>query len=468
MRVHVSKQYAVWISILLLISVLAGCSNLSENNGNSKSSSKPLDAAIKPKKEFANKQLNVAAFEGGQGKEYWVAVKQKFEADYPGVKINLTTSPKIMEILKPQIVAGNPPDFIYMPPNESTGIINQMLKDRRLLDLTDVFEGNALESDVPLKNKLIDGVLDYSKKLGDGKIYYAPAYMSPLGLIYNKALFDKKGWKVPETWDEFMALGEVAKGEGRSLFTYQGSGAGYNEAIFWSTAASIGGIDAVTQAMNYERGAFKSHAITKAMDIFYTIAQKGYLMPGTVAMNHTQAQSAFLLGKALFIPCGTWIENEMKDAPREEGFQFGFMAPPVFYNGDQQYAKIELYDFYIPAKAKNIELAKEFLRYQYKDEIVRLNAEKSKGVIAVKNGVEMAKPYIDSVFYDAMKIFDHGVKPLMLQWKLTPNTSVSIDEALWISIGNVMNKTMTVSQWQDRVEIVSGQLRNLTSKADGS
>lgn len=223
------------------------------------------------KHEFANKILNLAVFEGGQGKDYWLAVKQRFESDYPGVTVNLTSSPKIMEILKPQIAVGNPPDIIYISQSETTGMIEEMLIDKLLLDLTDVFEGNALDNQEPLKNKMLDGILDYANPLGDGKIYAAPFYTSPMGLIYNKTLFEKKGWKLPETWDEFLKLGELTKKDGRSLFTYQGLFPGYLESIFWPSVASVGGMEDVWKAENYEKDAFRSDSVRQIAEVLSAI-----------------------------------------------------------------------------------------------------------------------------------------------------------------------------------------------------
>ena len=53
-----------------------------------------------------------------------------------------------------------------------------------------------------------------------------------------------------------------------------------------------------------------------------TALSVGYLLEGTVGMNHTESQTEMMLGKAAFITNGTWMENEMQDAPREDGFEF--------------------------------------------------------------------------------------------------------------------------------------------------
>ncbi|MEK3748600.1 carbohydrate ABC transporter substrate-binding protein [Paenibacillus sp. FSL E2-8871] len=452
------KNSLIFAGVILLLWASTGCTPSDSSLSKIQSS--------QVKHEFANKILNLAVFEGGQGKDYWLAVKQRFESDYPGVTVNLTASPKIMEILKPQIAVGNPPDIIYISQSETTGMIEEMLRDKLLLDLTDVFEGNALDNQEPLKNKMLDGILDYANPLGDGKIYAAPFYTSPMGLIYNKTLFEKKGWKLPETWDEFLKLGELAKKDGRSLFTYQGLFPGYLESIFWPSVASVGGMEDVWKAENYEKDAFRSDSVRQIAEVLSAIAQKGYVMPGTVKLSHTQAQAAFLQGKALFIPCGIWIENEMKGTPREEGFEFGFLAPPVFNKGDQRYVMSYLDSLFIPAKAKNIELAKEFLRYQYNDDIVQLNAEKSKGIVTVKNGLEIVKPYTSPIFYDSVQISQKDVAPIVFQWKQASQLVIKDVEAIWNPITGLMSNTLTVKQWQDEVEKITKSVRELSSSIE--
>lgn len=442
---------------VLVILLLSACSM----------SRSELASEKKTAKELPNKKLSVAVFDNGNGskEKYWRTVIQKFEKEYPGVTIQLQSNPKILELITPQMITGHPPDLIVIAPN-SGRILEEMTKEKKFLDLTALFENNAAGMNEPLKNRLIEGILNNTKPLGDGKIYYAPFTTSSMGLIYNKSLFKSKGWNLPKTWDEFLALGEVAKQDGRSLFTYQGLYPGYVESLFWPSVASAGGIESVLKAANFEKDAFKSSAVQKAMNVFDNIARNGYLLSGSVTMNHIQSQAAFLQGKALFVPCGSWIEDEMKDAQREKDFEYGFLPPPVFKEGQQQYTEVWLDGMYIPVKAENIELAKAFLTYQYRDDNVKLNAEITKGIVAVKNGAELAKPYLSPVFYDAAKIFENGVKPIIFQWKMTPSTDIHINNELWIPIGSIMNRMMTVSQWQDQVEVATAKLRELenTSK----
>ena len=57
------------------------------------------------------------------------------------------------------------------------------------------------------------------------------------------------------------------------------------------------------------------------------------------------------------------MENEMQDAPREDGFEFAMAPIPTENADDVHYVFDSCEQFSIPAAAKNQELAKEFLRF---------------------------------------------------------------------------------------------------------
>ena len=48
----------------------------------------------------------------------------------------------------------------------------------------------------------------------DGKLYQIPVTNTLFGIAYNKTLFDKNGWQVPATLDEFYALCDTIQAAG--------------------------------------------------------------------------------------------------------------------------------------------------------------------------------------------------------------------------------------------------------------
>lgn len=418
--------------------------------------------------KFANKTLEFYAFQGGYGRDYWDAIIPQFEQKY-GVKINLTVSPKIGEILRPKMVAGLTPDLIYLNFGDSSGIMEALAKEKAFYDLTPVFDEKALDKDKSLKDILLPGFLQTTRcsPYQDGKIYCAPFYYSTMGLVYNVDYFTKKNLTLPKTWDDFFALGATAKTDNRALFTYQGIYPGYLEQILWPAIAGAVGEEGMKKIFNYEEGSFKNDTVKKVLQNIQDIANKGYLMKGTVALNHTQSQADMMMGKALFIPNGGWMEGEMKDAPREDGFQFGITPAPVINASDKVYAWIGVETLAIPARAPNPELAKEFLKYQYTDEAMKVNAEKAKGLLPVEGALEICKPVISESLYNFFAMFDKGVLPLLADWKTLPEGSkVNMNQEIFDKcVTQVMNGQMTVDQWMDNVEKAMKQIRDDEAKA---
>ncbi|MCR8660561.1 carbohydrate ABC transporter substrate-binding protein [Paenibacillus endoradicis] len=425
--------------------------------------------------DFKNKELNIAVFQGGYGPEYWNEIVSEFESAYPGVKINMTNSPRIGDVVRPQIVAGNPPDVLVVTDTEQSGLITSLVKEKALLDISDVFESKALDNDQLLKDRILPGMLESTRfsPYQDGKVYLAPLNTGPMGLIYNKKLFRDKGWKLPETWDDFFALGEELKKEEnylvdsngnktqRALFTYQGIYPDYLEEIMYPSLANAAGIDNLKRIFAYEPGSFSTDMVKKVLDTFARIGTEGYLMNGTVALNHTQSQTDMMLGKAIFIVNGTWMENEMKNAPREENFEFGMIPVPVFNKGDQRFILMSYEQFSIPVRASNPELAKEFLKFLYTDQSVKLFAEKSNGIFALKGASELSKPYLTKGVYEMFSAYD-GATTILQEWKaLSKGSRIDIKTELFRNtMTPIMTGKMTTDQWMDKVEQSFAQIQS--------
>ena len=163
--------------------------------------------------EAEEQELNIAIFQGGYGDAYWNQMVELFEESHEGVKVNMTISPTIGDIIRPQIVAGNAPDFICLNDGGEDGVILSLIKDHALLNLDDVFDGENYAGTGALRDDITDGILSSTKcaPYGDDEIYLAPFNSGPQGLIYNKTFFDENNLEVPKTWDEFFALGDKVK-----------------------------------------------------------------------------------------------------------------------------------------------------------------------------------------------------------------------------------------------------------------
>ena len=57
--------------------------------------------------EAEEQELNIAIFQGGYGDAYWNQMVELFEESHEGVKVNMTISPTIGDIIRPQYVSGD-------------------------------------------------------------------------------------------------------------------------------------------------------------------------------------------------------------------------------------------------------------------------------------------------------------------------------------------------------------------------
>ena len=400
--------------------------------------------------------LNIAIFEGGFGPDFWNEIIRRFELDNPGVTVNMQISPTIGDIIRPQIVAGNVPDFLNLSDNDQSGVVQALIRDRGLLDITDVFDGPQYDNDEPLRNLIIDGFLESGKcaPYGDGRIFLAPSNAGPMGLVYNRALFEQNGWNVPVTWDDFFALGEQARAQDISLITYQGIYPGYMESILFPAIASRIGLVDFDKITSFQPGIWTDPRVIEVMEQFVRIHTENHLMPGTVALNHTQSQTDQMNNRALFIPNGTWMEGEMADVPRAEGYRFGLTPPPTYRAGATRYIMSSVEQFSIPSSAGNPDLAKRFLRFLYTDESIALYAELSGAVMATNNALDLTREFLSDGVYGMFGAYSEpNAAALIVGFEALPEGSrVNWHDAIFHPLSDVMTGNMSAREWAESID----------------
>ena len=455
------KKLSFILSALIATTLFAGCGNSSStDSGKESSTTVNTDSG-------EEKVLKIAALEGGRGVAHWEKLVENFEESHEGVKVELTTASNLEEVIRPQIQGGNIPDLIYLATGRPEALTETFINEQALHDLTNVMNMTVPGESVKVKDKILDGFLDTSSTspYGDGKTYLAPLFYSPTGLFYNKGLFEEKGYDVPKTWDEFFALGDKAKADGIYLFAYPT--AGYFDSAMPAMLAASGGIEGFNKAMNYEEGFWTSEEATRVLETFEKL--KDYTEPSVVANangdNYKKNQQLILDNKALFLPNGDWLPGEMADAPRADGFEWGFTAYPAYEEGGDLYSYNFFEQMYIPAEASNIELAEEFMAYLYSDEAVGIIAELGKSVVPVEGAIEIASQYLDDLQIEMLSVYENGAKPVMGGFAATePIEGLVWNDSYILIIDSIMNGTKTVEDWQNELVSASDRLREAIIK----
>lgn len=402
--------------------------------------------------------LKVAAFDGGYGTEMWEEVTAKFMENNPGVTIELTAEKNLEEVISPLMKAGEYPDIVYLATGREMALPETLLKDNAIMDITDVLSMQVPGEDVLVGDKIVPGFTDtlVTNPYNDGKTYLAPMFYSPCGLWYDANLFNAKGWEVPETWEDMWALADVAKADGISLFTYPTYG--YFDAFMFGLLTEVGGADFYNKAMTYEDGIWETKEATEVFELVDKLAD--YMEPTTIGNankdNFKKNQQLILDNKALFMPNGNWVIGEMADAPRAEGFEWGFMPLPAMTEGGDRYAFTFFEQMWIPQQAENPELAKEFLAYMYSDEAAEIFT-KSGAVQPIDGVSDFITNEESKLIYS---IYDNGAKAAMGGFAATEAVEgVSIADTLLSTIDSIVTGDKEVAEWQAAVESASDQLR---------
>ncbi|WP_106496215.1 carbohydrate ABC transporter substrate-binding protein [Lentibacillus sp. Marseille-P4043] len=442
------KSLLFVISIVLLTFGLAACSGDGESE--SKKSAKGA--------EGEETTLHVAALESAYGADMWNKIAESYEAVNENVKIDLTLKKNLEEVIRPNMQAGEYPDVVLLATGRPEALTETLIKEDGLENITDVLGMDVSGEDVTVGDKLLEGFTDTlaTNPYADGETYLAPMFYSPTGLFYNAGLFEEKGWEVPETWDEMWELGDKVAEEGISLFTYPTTG--YFDTLIGSMLYASGGPEFFNSAMTYEDGVWESEEATQVFETVEKLAD--YTQQNTVSNanpnDFTKNQQLILDNKALFMPNGNWVVDEMKDAPRADNFEWGMMPIPAFEDGGDRYAFTFFEQMWIPSAAENKDAAKAFISYMYSDEAAStfLDAGAVQPINGMTEKLEGQKQTLYSIYEEG------GALPAMGTFASTkPVPGVSIGDTLYGSIDSVMSGDISYKDWQANVEKASDKLR---------
>ena len=379
-------RWAVAAGLLVPASGLVGaCATGGGDDTASPAGEKSADNPFGVKGDLA---LDVVIFKGGYGDDYAKAHEAMYAEKYPDAQIGHQGIQKIQEALQPRFNAGNPPDVVD---NSGAGQIklDLLVADGQLADLTELLDAPSIDDpNKKVRDLLVPGTIEPGTF--DGKMYALNYGFTVWGLWYSSSLFKEKGWEVPQTWSDFLALCAEIKGTGMAPWAHQGKYPYYMMVPIMDLVAKHGGLDLQKKIDNLEPNAWRDPAVKDAVDAIYQLVAQGYMLPGTDTLTHTESQTAWNQGKAAFIPCGTWLENEQKEQT-PDGFDM-VVSPMPSLDGDKMpYGAIRAgagEPFIVPEKAKNKAGGLEYLRIMCSKEGGKVFAENTSSLSVVKDSAE--------------------------------------------------------------------------------
>ncbi|MFF0339037.1 N-acetylglucosamine/diacetylchitobiose ABC transporter substrate-binding protein [Kribbella sp. NPDC004875] len=394
-----------------------------------------------------SKPLEFFNFDGGYGKEWTTMPLDLYRKEFPNADVKLNSGQQLQQQLQPRFIQGNPPDLI-----ENVGLDGASLAaQKQVMDIGALLDMEAYDQPgVKVRDTLLPGVAEAGRY--DGVKYEMPYVFGTAGIWYSKPLMDKHGWTYPKHWDEMLALCAEIKKTGLAPWTYQGKFPGYLTSPMLMTAYKAAGPDLKKKVDNLEPNAWRDPALIAAAEGYQELAAKGFLLEGSQALSHTQSQTYWAQGKAVFIPCGGWLENELGDiAPKDLGMT---MAPVPGLSKDDK-APFETVTggpggaLIVPAKAKNPQGGLELLRIIVSKKCMQNFTKLTNSLTITKGATDGLQ--LSSANQSMKDVIDAAGTNMFLDWsfrlwykKLLDNS----DKAM----AALMNREVTPDEWSKQMQ----------------
>lgn len=367
------------------------------------------------KEDDSNKRvLKVEFVEAGFGLTPYEELAKAFMAEHPDVKVKLVPNRNMADTTATRISNGTASDIMIY--NRDVNNIRLWSLQNLIYDLSEVFEQECENGE-----KVIDRLDDTAKKVSayKGKYLVVPEYYNINGFVYNSDLFENMGWSVPTTTKEFEELcntinSATLPGDHKCkplVYCRDADGYLYYADQGWTTCyEGVANLDEFYKFSSPEvyapdNSVGKLHGLKKLKQYFF---DSGYQVDGSNTMGSIQAQSKLLTFDAAMMLNGSWFENEMKPYVTEKSPKFKMFAVPELSDDEGNVLHSTTYtcptgksgvvnceftaNMFIPAKAKNIPDAIDWIKFTSKASSCEIWTKYSNSVRPLKYNYSSTNP----------------------------------------------------------------------------
>lgn len=314
-------------------------------------------------------------------------IAEKFNETHDDIHLTIDSPNEAMTILKTRFIREDYPDIVVIggDMDYSNFLDSDLFYDISDLDVLSETKSSYLDMDKQLEFIPQEGT------------YALPYVANAAGILYNKDLFEEHGWKVPQTWSEFMALCEQVQSEGVQPL-YFGFKDTWTCLAPWN-ALAVGLADpqlcsevnngTTTFTKGYDETAEKIKALL------------GYGEANPTAYSYNDACTAFARGQSAMYTIGSYAIPQIKSVNPDMNIGT-FTFPANEDEADNVLNSGIDVQFCVMKACKNKEAAYEVLRFLYEDDTIRTYLDEQGG-IACKQGdfqlsseLEGVRPYIES------------------------------------------------------------------------
>lgn len=302
--------------------------------------------------------------------EAFEIIEDRFNETHEDIHLTIDSPNEAMTILKTRFIREDYPQIVGIG-----GDINysNFLDADLFLDISDLEETASVKQSYQDMSK----ELEFIPKEG---VYCLPYAANAAGILYNKDLFEKQGWEVPETWDDFVSLCKEIEAEGM-LPLYFGYKDTWTCLAPWN-ALAVGLSDSDTcNEVNLGNTTF-SEEYREVADKMRELLSFGE--PNPYAYSYNDACTAFARGESAMYPIGSYAIPQILSVNPDLNIG-SFIFPANENEADNVLnSGIDL-QFCVMKDCENKEAVYEVLRFLYEDETVQVYLD-NQGGIACKEG----------------------------------------------------------------------------------
>lgn len=302
-------------------------------------------------------------------------LEEEFNATHDDIQLKIESPNDAMTILKTRFTREDYPDIIGIG-----GDINYsyFVDAEILMDISD-YEGLST-----IKSSYVD-ILEGLEFVPTEGTYGVPYVANAAGILYNRDMFEEHGWKIPETWDELMALCEEIESEGIQPFYFGFKDTWTCLAPWNALAVDLADAD-ICKQVNRGEATFT--------DAYREVAEKmlellKYGEDGPFAYGYNDACTAFARGESAMYTIGSYAVPQIKSVNPEMNID-SFVMPGSNNKEDNVLNSGVDLQFCVTSECKNKEAAYEVLDFLLEHDNVQAYLDNQNAVPCKDEEFELA------------------------------------------------------------------------------
>jgi raffinose/stachyose/melibiose transport system substrate-binding protein len=320
-----------------------------------------------------------------------------FQEQYPNITIKRVARSftDLQTTLRLAASGPNPPDVVQV--NNGYSAMGPLVEANLLMPLDRYSEAYGW-SDRWSKGILkMNQFTEDGSAFGAGSLFGVPTTGEVVGVYYNKAKLRELGIETPETFEDFEAALETAKGAGETPIQF-------GNLDQWPGIHEFEEVQLQHVDKDYARAwvfgegeqTFEDPGNVEAATKLQEWGDNGYFTKGFAGLGYDPSWAQFGKGQGVFLITGSWLTADLKSAL---GDDVGFMLLPAREGGSLATLGGEGLPWAIISKSENADAAAAYIDFITSDESAQVITDA--GLLSATTAEVTVPEGIDTEVYDA-------------------------------------------------------------------